>query len=92
MSTEDIILAELQNLNQKFDSFTANTYQRLSVLETKTKPLFDNGQPGLCTKRETRLTALERRVSALERWKAYMLGIIAAIVGGATLLFKWITR
>jgi hypothetical protein len=54
------------------DSLAADSRQRISTLEAKTKPLFDNGQPGWCNR-------MERRVTTLEHWRIYVAGIAAAV-------------
>ncbi len=73
MDAQTLILNKLDSIDKKIDRFN----QRITTLETETKTLFDNGQPGRVTKIEDRLTALEE-----VRWKA------AGWVGSALLALE----
>jgi len=72
MDINEVILAELRELRATVEELAADTRQRISTLEARTKPLFDNGQPGWCN-------LVERRITALEHWRIYVAGIAAAI-------------
>ena len=68
----EVILDEVRSLRESSDAFQAEALQRITAIETKITPLFDNGQPGLLTK-------LGNRITRLEHWRAYLLGISAAV-------------
>jgi hypothetical protein len=107
MEMAELILSELKSLNIKLDDLSADTKQRLTHLETQTKPLFSNGQPGLCERRlalVTKLdTAMSVRVTALEKWRAGLhwwlagagsvITFIGAILGVlGTWAFEWFVK
>lgn len=72
MDIAEVILTEIRELRATVDTLAADSRQRISMLEARTKPLFDNGQPGWCNR-------MERRITALEHWRIYIAGIAAAI-------------
>lgn len=67
-STPNIILEELRALRADYNDHARETGERLSALETSSKALLGNGQPG-------RIGQLEESVKGLERWKWRVLGI-----------------
>ena len=76
MDAQTLILNKLDSIDRKIDRFN----QRMSTLEAKTEPLFDNGQEGQVTKLDNRVRTLEE-----VRWKAAGIGgaflILLEIVG-----------
>jgi hypothetical protein len=75
MEMADLIIAEVRAVGCKLDALTQKVdgnMERTAVLEVKTKPLFSDGQPG-------EIENLKTRVSALENWRHWVLGIAAAI-------------
>lgn len=97
MEVEDLILAELKSLGGKqddmagkLDAYMLESNGRLTWLETQVKLRVGNGQPGMCAQHLATIheldKSMDRRVTELERWRAWVLGIVAAVgaILGAT--------
>jgi DNA anti-recombination protein RmuC len=105
MDVEALILKEIEKLNEKqdqhnmkLDKLTDDVHQRLVKLETQTKPLFDNGQPGRCTRMEEwgkeLQEKMDKRVTKLEHWRFWVVGyttcaaVVVSIVVAA--IVRWL--
>jgi hypothetical protein len=58
---------------------------RLTEIETKIKPLFDNGQPGLCNSQEGRIKLLEDAAERQKGWRLSRRSLVAVTLGVLTL-------
>lgn len=67
-----LILEEMRQLRESVDNMRSEVLQRMTALETRVKPLFDNGQPG-------ELTKLADRVGRLEHWRIRLTSYAAAL-------------
>jgi hypothetical protein len=96
MTVESVILGELRTLQKSVNDLSKDTSERLSTLEarlvpdadvrlteieTKIKPLFNNGQPGT-------LSVTDSRLTALEHWRIGTVGMAAGVAGLVTWLFR----
>lgn len=70
----EVILDEVRGLRTRFDVHSADTGERLSILETHMEGLVGNHQPG-------RLTILENKVAAIQQWRHYTTGIYIGVSG-----------
>lgn len=81
---QTVILDEVRALRTRIDAHSADTAERLSVLETHMDNLVGNHQPG-------RLTLLENKVTAIQQWRHYTTGIYIGVSGlvsaGTALLY-----
>ena len=69
MELENLIIDELKTVNDKLDHLMQRSEQRLTELETKIDPLFDNGQLGRCSRHQRRLDDVEGKLT-LQRGRA----------------------
>jgi hypothetical protein len=77
---QTIILDEVRQLRIRFDVHSADTGERLSVLETHMESLVGNSQPG-------RLTIVENKVTELQHTHWLMRGVylsVSALVSAIT--------
>jgi hypothetical protein len=92
LTVESLILDELRSLQKNVKDISErlaalearlvpDADARLAEIETKLKPLFDNGQPGL-------LTTIVNRITELEHWRIYTIGSAAGVAGLVTWLFR----
>jgi hypothetical protein len=89
MDTATLILEEMKQLRESVDGMRSEELQRMTTLETKVKPLFDNGQPGEITKLGDRLTHLEHWRIRLTSYAAALSATISVAVSMlAQLLFR----
>jgi hypothetical protein len=82
LEINEMILVELRELTSVVNELAADSKQRITHLETKIKPLFDNGQPGWCRLTDTRITSLEH-------WRIYLLGATAVIAFSIPLVLRF---
>ena len=68
---ENLLLSEFRGLRDDMQHWQLEISVRLQRLETQVHPLFDNGQPGICSRHSSRL-------DAVEEWKYKWLAIGAA--------------
>lgn len=85
MDTADVILQELRQLRADFEQFQNDLHQRVAVLETQIKPLFDNGQPG-------ELTVIKGRLTSLEHWRIKLTGIAAGVSSAVSVGMHFVFR
>jgi hypothetical protein len=82
-----IILEEVRALRTRFDVHSADTGERLAILETHISSLVGDLQPG-------RMTILEASVKELSKWRWKMVGYCAGISGTvsttAVILFHYL--
>jgi hypothetical protein len=101
MEMADLIIAEVRavgskqdELAKKMDDYMTAADKRLTIVETQLHPIVGNGQPGLCQQRLVMFTdkeeALNKRVTKLENWRYWVLGIAAATTTLAGLIAWWI--
>lgn len=80
LTLQTVILEEVRALRTRFDVHSADTGERLAILETHMESLVGDKQPG-------RLKILEDKVSAIQQWRHYTTGIyigISSLVSVAT--------
>lgn len=85
MDTAEVILGELRELRRTVEEFQHDMDTRVSKLEEKTKPLFDNGQPG-------EITTIKGRLTSIEHWRIKVTGIAAGVSGAVSVGMHFIFR
>jgi hypothetical protein len=85
MDTNDVILEELRAIRETLDDLASDSKQRITKLETETKPLFDNGQPG-------KLSQIDVRVKRLENWRIYIIGFGAGVAALVSLIVGLVVK
>ena len=76
---QTVILEEVRALRTRIDAHSADTAERLSVLETHMEGLVGNHQPG-------RLTIVENKVSELQHWRWKAVGIYIGVSGAVSVV------
>ena len=78
-STEQLILTELQGLRADVTASQIDMAGRVSALETQTKAVLGNGQPGRLTLVERNVERVEEKIERLGRLKYWAMGFAAAV-------------
>jgi hypothetical protein len=68
MEMETLILGRIEAIDKKLDGLKADVLQRVTELETRVAPLFDNGQPGRCSSQDARIRAIEDIEAERKGW------------------------
>jgi hypothetical protein len=68
MDMETLILDRIDAIDKKLDGLKSNVLQRVTELETRVEPLFDNGQPGRCSYHDARIRVIEDIEAERKGW------------------------
>lgn len=79
------ILDELRDLRNHMDDKFEETFQRVTVVETKIAPLFDNGQPG-------RISQLEDDIEEMKLHQAKQFGWFAGVAASFELVWHVVSK
>ena len=83
MEMETLILAEIERVSNKLDALNNSSLEQLTEIQTKIKPLFPNGQPGIINDYGDRISVLENTESQRTGWissRKALWGAVATIL------------